>query len=189
MNPPEAILLDISSLLTLLGVLVALLSALYARRSASTARRQAEAAESALQETRTQSGLAHAAVNEARAQNRISVHGHRLEAYKALLSFSGQLTALGIHYKREALWSFWEYAQIAEFYFSDSVATNLKYIVDLSLELKVSSDKWSDGSGVSPSERKKLVEISNAQLERLCIAVSSADELMRKELRLVETEG
>lgn len=128
-------------------------------------------------------------LKEAKTQNRISVHGHRLEAFKALLSFRGQLTAKGVHFKREATWGLWEHADIAEFYFSPAVASKLKSIVDLSLALQASRDEWSEDSCVSPPERKVLVDASYAQLENLRAAVSSTEQLMRKELSLVAAES
>lgn len=190
MSLPETVVLDVPNLLTLAGVVVALLSAIYAWRSAQAARRQAEAAEASLREAREQSALARGALTEAKAQTRISVHGHRLEAYKALLSFYSQITAQGVHFKLEATWNLWEHAQVAEFYFSSLVATSLKSIVDLSLQLQFSRDEWSEESGnPQTSDRKSLVQASYDQLERLRLTVEAVDEQMRKELRLVQAEG
>ena len=189
MSLPETIVLDVPNLLTLLGVAVAILSAMFASRSATSARRQAEAAESALKESRAQSAITRAALAAAKAQNSISMHGHRLEAYKSLLSFSSQLNAGGVHFNRNFTWALWEHAQLAEFYFSTEVATSLKSIVDLSMQLQISRERWSEESGVESSARPALVQASHDQHRRILEAVAVTDQQMRKELRLVQREG
>lgn len=176
---PDTIVLDVSNLLTLAGVVVAVLAALYSARSAQAAQRQAKAAEE-------QSQHARSALSESKRQNRIASHGHQLEAFKALLAFRSQITSVGVGFKREAIWSLWEYVQIAEFYFSEPLAKKLDAIVRSALDLQAAHEEWKeDGSSL---ERKAKIEATHAQFRKLRADVEAAEDLMRAELRLVENE-
>lgn len=188
MSLPETVVLDVPNLLMLAGVVVAVLAAFYSGMSAYAAKRQASAAEKSLSEAREQSQLARAALVEAKRQNRIAAHAHQLEAFKALLAFYSQLTAKGIDFKPEAVWALWEHARIAEFYFSPPLAQKLDAITGAALKLQGSRDEWKEDSSFPPSQRKAAVEATYAQLKQLRSEVEAAEELMRKEIRIVGDE-
>jgi hypothetical protein len=188
MSLPETVVLDVPNLLTLAGVVVAVLAAVYSGISARASQRQATAAETALKQAAEQSQLARAALSEAKRQNRIAAHGHQLDAFKALLSFYSQLTSQGVDFKPEAVWELWEHARIAEFYFSVPLAQELGAIVDAAIALQQSRDEWKMDSAFPASQRSDAVEKTYAQLKQLRRDVESAEQVMRKELRLVDDE-
>jgi hypothetical protein len=150
--------------------------------------RQAKAAETAITEARMQSAVAREAVAEARSQNQIALHRERLATYKALLAFQSQLLGQGVHYKAANLWALWERVQIAEFYFSDRVAKELKGIVDLALEVQSSRSLWDEASEAAGEERKRLVENSIDLLNKLHDRIRAIDPVMRYELKLVSLQ-
>lgn len=94
--------------LTTGAAIAAIAGAIFAWWSAASARRQANAAEGALRETCAQSTLAYEALEAARTQNEIAIHGPRLNAYKALLNFRMELNAKGWRFEPEAVWHLWE---------------------------------------------------------------------------------
>lgn len=188
MDLPQTIVLDVPNLLVLASVVVAILAAVYSGKAAHAAQRQAQAAEAALKESVAQSELTRAALGEAKRQNRIAGHAHRLEAYKELLSFRGQLTAKGIDLKREAVWALWEHAEIAEFYFSKSTADSLVAIVDAGIELQRSRDEWKEDSTFPESQRRTAVEATYTLMHKLREDVEATQKIMRGELRLVDVE-
>lgn len=188
MDLPQTIVLDVANLLTLAGVVVAILAAIYSGRAAHAAQLQAAAADETLKEAKAQSDLARASLLEAKRQNHIAGHAHRLDAYRSLLSFRGQVTSSGVEFQREAIWSLWEHVEVAEFYFSEAVAKSLNEIVSLALALHASRDEWKGDSGFGEGDRKAKVERTYAQLKQLRGEVDGTDKLMRKELRLVENE-
>lgn len=188
MDLPDTIVLDVPNLLMLASVVVAVLAAVYSGRAAHAAQRQAQAAEASLKESVAQSELTRAALTEAKRQNRIAGHSHRLEAYKELLAFRSQVTAKGIDFKRDAVWALWEHAELAEFYFSKPVADRLIAIVDAGVELQRSRDEWKEDSSFPPTQRTAAVEATHRQMHKLRDDVEATQKLMREELRLVEGE-
>jgi hypothetical protein len=130
MSLPETITLDVSNLLTAGGVFVAILAAIYSARSARAAQRQAEAADAAVAEVRAQTKVTREALNEACRQNQIAGHGHRPDAYRALLAFRGRVTTTGVSFSSEPIWALWKHAHVAEFYFTDGVAKRFTGLVD-----------------------------------------------------------
>jgi len=185
MDTSATITLD-GNLLTAAGIAVAILAALYSARSARAAQRQAQAAEASLNQAAAQLDLARSTLTEAKRQSRIAGHGHRLEAFKALLAFRGQVTAKGIDFKREAIWDLWEHADIAEFYFSELLAKRMRFIVDAALKLQASRDEWKEDSSFPPSQREARVKATHDQLPPLRDEVEAVEQLMRKELRLAD---
>lgn len=188
MTLPDTIVLDVPNLLTLASVIVAVLAALYSGRSADAAKRQVQAAEASLKVSVAQSELTRAALMEAKRQNRIAGHSHRLEAYKELLAFRSQVSAKGVDVKRDAVWALWEHAELAEFYFSKPVADRLVAIVDAGIELQRSRDEWKEDVSFPPTQRKAAVEATHRQMHQLRDNVEATQKLMRDELRLVEGE-
>lgn len=182
---PETVVFDVPNLLTLAGVSVSILAALYSARSARASMRQANAAEAALKQATEQLQLTRATLAESKRQNRIASHGMQLEAFKALLSFSSQASANGIDFKREAVWALWEHARIAEFYFSASLVKKLTSIVDTALALQSVRDEWKLDDTYPASQRKDALEKTYVLLKQLRVELESAEQLMRKELRLV----
>ena len=182
---PVTVVFDVPNLLTLAGVSISVLAALYSARSARASMRQANAAEAALKQATEQLQLTRATSAESKRQNRIASHGMQLEAFKALLSFSSQTSANGIDFKREAVWTLWEHARIAEFYFSASLVKKLTSIVDTALALQSDRDEWKLDDTYPASQRKDAVEKTYVLLKQLRGELESAEQLMRKELRLV----
>lgn len=184
MNLPETITLDVPNLLTAAGVGVAIIAALYSASSARAAHRQAVAAEATVAEAKAQSKLAHEALTEARRQNQIAGHGHCLDAYRALLAFRGKVTASGVGFKPEAIWELWEHAQVAEFYFSEAVATQLTGLVDAALAIQASHEEWKESTNFTDSQRPEKVRKTHEQLSELREHIEAADKSMRQELRI-----
>ncbi|MDA8447473.1 hypothetical protein [Paracidovorax valerianellae] len=188
MDLPEAITLDVPNLLTAAGVAVAILAALYSARSARSAHRQAEAAEATVAEAKVQSKLAEAALAETRRQNQIAGHGHRLDAYKALLAFRGKVTATGVGFEREAIWSLWDHVQVAEFYFSGTVAKQLSELVDAALANQAMNDELEESTNFTGSQRPEMVRKTHEHLWQLRELIDAADSSMRKEMRITRDE-
>jgi type II secretory pathway pseudopilin PulG len=187
MQLPETVTLDVPNLLSAGSVIVAVLAAVYSARSARAAQRQAEAADSAVREARVQSELAREGLSEAKRQNRIAAHAHRLEAYKLLLSFRGKVSASGVDFKSDVIWELWEHAQIAEFYFSGEVARRLNDLIDRALAIQSSREEWKDTTNFTDSNRGEKVRGTYDLLKNLRTEIEATDKLMRDELRLVET--
>ena len=185
----ESILFDVPNLLSAGMFLAALLAAVYAERSANEARRQAKAAESSVREAQAQSVHAKAALAEAKSQNRIAVHTHQLEAYKALLQFKSRIVGSGIHFKDDAVWALWEHAQLAEFYFPTGIADSMTAVVDQALEIQASRSFWSEGAEVVPGQRQGLMAKSYDQFKGLVALIDHLVIDMRGELRIVRDEG
>jgi hypothetical protein len=188
MDLPETITLDVPNLLTAASVAVAILAALYSARSARAAQRQAEAAEATVTEAKVQSKLAHEVLAEARRQNQIAGHGHRLDAYRALLAFRGKVTATGVGFAREAIWDLWEHAQVAEFYFSEAVANQLTGLVDAALAIQGSHEEWKDTTNFTDSQRPEKVRKTHEDLWKLREFIEAADKSMRQELRITRDQ-
>jgi hypothetical protein len=184
MDLPETITLDVPNLLTVAGVVVAILAALYSARSARAAHRQAEAAEATVAEAKVQSKLAQEALAEARRQNQIAGHGHRLDAYRALLVFREMVTTTGVGFKPEAIWDLWEHVQVAEFYFSETVAKQLSNIVDAALANQASHEEWKETTNFADPQRPGKIRNTHEQLWQLRELIEAADRAMRKELRI-----
>ena len=188
MDLPETITLDVPNLLTAAGVVVAILAAIYSARSARAAHRQAEAADAAVAEARAQTKLTQEALNEARRQNQIAGHGHRLDAYRALLAFRGRVTTTGVGFSSEAIWDLWEHAQVAEFYFSDGVAKRLTGLVDSALEIQRSHEDWKEITNFTDPQRPEKVRKTHDQFSVLRERIEEADQAMRKELKITRDE-
>lgn len=171
MQLPETVVLDIPNLLVLAGVVVSLLAAIYSARSARASQRQASAAEAAL--------------SESKRQNRIASHGHQLEIFKALLSFSSQISANGIHFPQEPVWELWEHARIAEFYFSEGTTKKLEAIVEAALTIQTQRNSWKLDNTSPASEKPQAVKETYALLALLREDLKIAEQQMRQELRLV----
>jgi hypothetical protein len=184
MDLPETLTLDVPNLLTAAGVVVAVLAALYSARSARAAHRQAEAADAAVGEAREQTKLGQEALAEARRQNEIAGHEHRLDAYRALLTFRGKVTTTGVGFKPEVVWDLWEHAQVAEFYFSEAVATRLTGLVELSLAIQRSHEEWKDSTSFTDSQRGEKVRFTHDQFTELRREIEETDRAMRKELKI-----
>lgn len=180
--------LDIANLLSAAMLLAALLAAVYASRSAKEARRQADAAERAVAEARSQSLLAKASLQEAQSQNRISLHHHQLEAYKAVLQFKARLVGGGIQFKEDAVWPLWEHARLAEFYFSSAIARPMSSLVDEALEIQASRALWAEGADVPSDKRGALINASHEQFKNLQRIIEELESDMRVELKLVRPE-
>lgn len=189
MDLPETITLDVPNLLTAAGVFVALLAALYSAWSARAALRQAEAAEATVAEAKVQSKLAEAALTETRRQNQIAGHGHRLDAYKALLAFRQKVTSIGVGFEREAIWNLWEYVQVAEFYFSGEVTKQLSDLVDAALANQALHDEWKESTNFNDPERPEKVTKTHEHLWQLRELIDAADRSMRKEMRITRDES
>jgi len=185
---PETITLDVPNLLTAAGVVVTILAALYAARSARAAHRQAEAADAAVAEARAQTKLTQEALNEARRQNQIAGHNHRLDAYRALLAFRGRVTTTGVGFSSEAIWDLWEHAQVAEFYFSENVAKRLTGLVDSALEIQRSHEDWKETTSFTDPNRVEKVRKTHDQFRVLREQIEEADQAMRKELKITREE-
>lgn len=188
MGLPETITLDVPNLLTAAGVGVAILAAVYSARSARAAQRQAEAADAAVTEARAQTKLTQEALAEAQRQNQIASHGHRLDAYRALLAFRGRVTSTGVGYSSQAIWDLWEHAQISEFYFSESVAKRLTGLVDSALEIQRSHEDWKETTNFTDPQRPEKVRKTHEQFRVLRERIDEADQAMRKELKIIREE-
>lgn len=169
-------------------LLAALLAAIYASRSAREARRQADTAERSVAEARSQSVLAKASLQEAQSQNRIALHHHQLEAYKAVLQFKSRLVGGGIHFKEDAVWPLWEHARLAEFYFPPAVAQPMTSLVDEALEIQASRSLWAEGIDTPPGQRGALVNASYERFKNLHDIIKKLESDMRAELKLVRPE-
>lgn len=188
MDLPETITLDVPNLLTAAGVAVAILAALYSARSARAAHRQAEAAEATVAEAKVQSKLAEAALAETQRKNQIAGHVHRLDAYKALLAFRGKVTATGVGFEREAIWSLWDHVQVADFYFSGAVAKQLSELVDVALANQAMNDELQQTTNFADPQRPERVTKTHAHLWHLRELIDAADKSMRKEMRIARDE-
>lgn len=184
MNLPETITLDVPNLLTAAGVVVAILAAVYSARSARAAHRQAEAAEATVAEAKVQSKIAEEALDETRRQNQIAGHGHRLDAYKALLAFRGKVTATGVGFEREAIWNLWDQVQVAEFYFSANVARQLSDLVNAALANQAMNDELKESTNFTDPQRPEKVKKTHEHLWQLRELINAAESSMRKELRI-----
>ncbi len=185
---PETIILDVPNLLTAAGVVVAILAAVYSARSARAAHRQAEAADAAVSEARAQTKLTQEALNEARRQNQITGHGHRLDAYMALLAFRGRVTTTGVGFSSRAIWDLWDHAQLAEFYFTEGVAKRLTGLVDSALEIQRSQEDWKETTNFTDPQRPEKVQKTHEQFRVLRQQIEVADQAMRKELKISREE-
>lgn len=188
MTLPDTVTLDVPNLLTAAGIVVAILAAVYSGRSARAAHRQAEAADASVREAQTQTGLAQDALIEARRQNEIAGHGHRLDAYRALLAFRSRVTSTGVGFRPEAVWELWEHAQVAEFYFSGAVAKQLPGLVDAALAIQRSHEEWKETTNFVDSQRPEKVRKTHEQFKQLCDDIEELDRAMRKELRITRGE-
>ncbi len=188
MSLPETITLDVPNLLTGAGVVVAILAAVYAARSARAAQRQAEAADAAVEEARAQTRLTQEALNEARRQNQIAGHGHRLDAYRALLAFRSRVTTTGVGFQSDAIWDLWEHVQVAEFYFSEGVTKRLTGLVDAGLAIQRSHEEWKDATNFTDPHRPEKVRKTHDQFKILRESIEETDGAMRKELKITRDE-
>lgn len=188
MDLPETVTLDVPNLLTAAGVVVALLAAVYSARSARAAHRQAEAADAAVEEARAQTRLTQEALGEARRQNQIAGHGHRLDAYRALLAFRGRVTTTGVGFQSEAIWDLWEHAQVAEFYFSEGVAKRLTGLVDSALAIQRSHEEWKETTNFTDPQRPEKVRKTHDEFRILRESIEETDGAMRKELKITRDE-
>lgn len=188
MDLPETITLDVPNLLTAAGVVVAILAALYSARSARAAHRQAGAAEATVAEAKVQSKIAEAALAETRRQNQIAGHGHRLDAYKALVVFRGKVTATGVGFEREAIWNLWDHVQAAEFYFSGKVAKQLSDLVSAALTNQAMNDELKESTNFTDPQRPDRVKKTHEHLWQLRQLIDAADSSMRKEMRITRDE-
>ena len=186
---PGTVTIDVASALTWIGMLVAVLAALYARWSAIAARRQAEAAEAALRETRAQTSLSQAALQAARTQNEISVHGHRLDAYKAMLALRSEVKAKTSEFSPKVIWELWQHAELAEFYFPSQVSQALGSAVSLALDLLLVTQDLKDSEAMPPEERRGQRERRNKLHAQLSDCLERINEEMRATLRLVKGEA
>ena len=185
MTFPDIVVFDVSSLLALGGVIVAVLSAMYSARSAHASQRQACAAEVALKQALEELQLARSTLYEIKRQSRIASHGLQLEIFKALLHFSGQLSANGINFRKDVVWEMWEHARIAEFYFSAPLSKKLTSIVDAAIFLQSARDEWKLDDALPAQQRKAAVENTYDLYKELMGELNGAEQLMRAELRLV----
>lgn len=186
MTLPETIVLDVPNLLTAGGVMVGLLSAAYAWRSARQAQRQADAAERSVHEASKQSALARASLEEIRSQTKLAAHAHRLDIYRAFLTFQSSVNGSGPSFRREATWALWEHAQVAEFYYPAEIANTLTGLVDLSIDIQRSREAWSDEASPAASERQALVRKTYEQYEQLRQTMFKLNTEMRSQLKVTQ---
>ena len=152
----NSIISDVPNLLTLLGVFVAILPAIYSARSARAAYWQAKSAEASVAEVKIQSKHAQEAVTEARRQNNISGHSHRIDAYRAFLAFRRKVSATGVGFGREVIWSLWEHVEVADFYFSKETVNQLSQLIDAAFANQSSHDELKNTTDFNPGAQKKL---------------------------------
>jgi hypothetical protein len=180
MGLPDTIVLDIPNLLTAGGVFVALLSAVYSARSAAASRRQAVAAEAALAEAKVQSAAAKGAVTEAQRQNRIAIHGERLEIYKALLDFRVQLATDRLNISKEKIWGFHNRTAWAALYFPAKIANALHDLVNAALKLS-EAKVMAVEDGTNSTEDTPTIQ---TEFSRLFLAVETLNGEIFEELIL-----
>lgn len=83
-----------------------------------------------------------ATVSAAREANRISTHAERLSIYKALLAFTSAVSARGVALKPDDVWSYYEPALLARFYFSEEHSTEFLNLFDDAIALVGMKEEW-----------------------------------------------
>jgi hypothetical protein len=118
----------------------------------------------------------------ARRQNEISIHHEKLKIFKALLDFRTKLVGRGASIPEQDLTlELYPHVQLAEFYYGDATNAELNKLYTCASEMVAYRQ-------VADSTRDKdAISKMHAQLEECRTTESRVQELMRKELRLVET--
>lgn len=176
---------EVAELLTAAGVFVAILAAIYARHAARAAKRQAEVAEHALRETKAQSALAHGSLQAARVQNKIALHVHRMETYRAFLAFESEVNTRGHNFSKNAILELCSHAHLSEFYFPEPISTGLTSLTDLAIKAQFQAELASETDTHTADEIIEIREKRNFLYLQLSDHLEKVGEDIRTSLKLV----
>jgi hypothetical protein len=148
-----------------LALLVSVLSAVSASNSANSSERSADSAALA---------------------NHLAQHNERLTIYKSLQKFNFELHSKGNTLPDEALWSFFDAANISEFYYPQRVSKDLLDIADAANRYLAMRDLWKsyrEPPADLDKARAALVSLNEqgAVLRKMC---KECDESLRAFLRM-----
>jgi hypothetical protein len=181
----QDVLSDTATGLALGSVLVAILSAFYANRSAVAAQRQAHAAEAAVIAALEQVAVAQRALEEARRQSSISVHGRQLDIYEALLQFQRERIG-NRQITTENVGRLWDIARNADFYFSKIVDRAVLEMMFQAGAAQHAQVRYTQDASLMPIRSYEVSDESISIVQRFDAALETCLSAMRKEIKGAE---
>ena len=149
--------METSYLISFLAILISGLSALYARH----------------------------AVKEAMRSNEIAIHNERLRIFKGILELRGELVRRGVNIKEHDLFEYYEYVQLSEFYYNQTIHEKTKYYFDTALEVVKQHDLWE--AAENKEDRNKRVAKTYEILKESRQKIEELEVLMKEHLRLIKS--